>query len=72
MNDFKFRPDENALFIEVYYEEDEEDYRYMINVMKQSCTCTGYSIREKCKHVTRLKEMIKMIGKDVLEPHHFA
>lgn len=71
MNDFKFRPDEYALFIEVYYE-GEEKYRYLIDVVKQTCTCKGYSIREKCKHTIRLKEMMKMIGKDVLEPHHFA
>lgn len=68
--DFKFRPVKDALFIEVYYE-GEESYRYLINVVKQSCTCTGFSIREKCKHITRLQEMMKMIGTKVLKPFHF-
>ena len=68
--DFKFRPVQDALFIEVYYE-GEEKYRYLIDVVKQSCTCTGFSIREKCKHISRLKEMLSMIGNQVLKPFHF-
>jgi len=70
MNDFKFKPDDKALFLEVYYPG--EEYRYLIDVMKQSCTCTGYSIWEKCKHVTKLKEILKMIGDKTLKPEHLA
>ncbi len=70
MNEFKFKPDENALFVDVYYEGEEP--RYIINVLKQSCTCTGYSIRQKCKHIEKLQTMIKMIGDKTLKPFHFA
>ena len=68
--EFKFRPIKDALFLEVYYEG--EDYRYLINVMKQSCTCIGFSIREKCKHIDKLKGILKMIGNQTLRPYHLA
>ena len=70
--DFKFRPVKDALFLEVYYEEDEEPYRYLIDVVKQSCTCTGFSIREKCKHIDKLRVILKMIGNTTLQPLHLA
>jgi len=70
-SDFKFRPIKDALFLEVYYE-DEEEYRYLINVLKQSCTCIGFSIREKCKHIDKLRIILKMIGNVTLKPFHLA
>ncbi len=70
-SDFKFRPVKDALFLEVYYE-GEENYRYLIDVVKQSCTCTGFSIREKCKHIEKLKTILKMIGNQTLKPFHLA
>ena len=66
--EFKFRAVKDALFLEVYYEG--EDYRYLIDVVKQSCTCTGFSIREKCKHIDKLKVILKMIGNQTLKPFH--
>lgn len=70
-SDFKFRPDEKALFLEVYYE-GEENYRYLINVIQQTCTCIGFSVREKCKHVDKLKVILKMIGGQTLKPFHLS
>ena len=46
--------------------------RYLIDVVKQSCTCTGFSIREKCKHIDKLKVILKMIGNQTLKPFHLA
>lgn len=67
--DFKFRAIKDALFLEVYYE-GEDEYRYLINVLHQTCTCTGFTIREKCKHIERLKVILKMIGNQTLKPFH--
>ena len=61
MTNFFFKADDKSFFIYVWYPE-ETNCRYMINVVSQTCTCTGWSIKQDCKHLKELRRRLEVIS----------
>ncbi len=59
--DFDLIADDYSLFLYVKYP-DEVQPRYMIHIVNHSCTCTGWAIRQKCKHLTEYEERLERIA----------
>ena len=65
MSDFDFIPDKKGLFLDVKYPEEEKS-RYIINLIRWTCTCIGHTIelaraineKRKAKNCKHLKEVV--------------
>jgi len=61
MSDFALTPDKKGFFVDVEYPEDETP-RYSINLIKMKCTCMGFTMRERCKHIEEVKFRLRDAG----------